>query len=99
MLKSHHVQGKEIASGGLIFRTIAGGIGGAIGGKGLKPDWESARKGVTRELRRANVKYGTKQIAKYSAEMGAIRSAVITEIGGYTGGVLTNTDVRYGLGY
>jgi len=98
------VQGKEIASGGLIISTIAGGIGGAIGGtgvsaKGLNTAWKSAQKGVTRELRRANVKYATMRIVKYSAEKVAVKNIAIVGAARFTAGVITYTGVRLKYGY
>jgi hypothetical protein len=98
------VQGKEITASGVITSTIAGGIGGAVGGNGVNAEglniaWKSAQKGITREVRRANVKYATKQIAKYTAEKVAIKKIVKGGIASFTGGVIIYTGVRLKYGY
>ena len=58
---------------GAAVGVLVGGISGAIGGKGanakgLSAVYKSASSSVKRELRRANVNYATKQIAKYTLE-------------------------------
>ena len=79
-----YVSGEEITVEGIILNGVAGGISGAIGGKGanskaLTMAWNNAQKGISRELRRANVKYATKQIARYTATKMAIKkSAAVT---------------------
>ncbi len=93
------VQGKEITTGGLIASTIAGGIGGAFGGKGLNAKglnaaWKGVQKGITRELRRANVKYATKQIARYTADKFIIKNTVKVGAARFTGGEITYTGLR-----
>ena len=65
MIKGEKIDGIDAA-----ISTVAGAIGGAIGGKGangkvLVQTWNSAKSGITRELRRKNVKYATKQIGRY----------------------------------
>ena len=48
--------------------------------------WKSASNGITRELRRANVKYATKRIAAYTAEKAAVKTTIKVAVG------------RFGLG-
>ena len=85
------VNGDKITFDGLLTNAIAGGIGGAIGGSGantkkLSSVWKSASNGITRELRRANVKYATKRIAAYTAEKAAVKTTIKVAVG------------RFGLG-
>ncbi|MGI6745669.1 MAG: hypothetical protein ACOX45_05935 [Acutalibacteraceae bacterium] len=66
----------------MVVDGAIGGVSGAIGGKGangkaLSAAWNSAQKGISREMRRANVKYATKQIAKLSLEKTVIRKTVL----------------------
>lgn len=80
------VNGDEITLDGLITNTIAGGVGGAIGGsganaKGLSAAWKSASNSITRELRRANIKYAAKRISAYTAEKTAIKIAAKIAVG------------------
>lgn len=79
-------------------------ISGAIGGKGanakgLSTAWRSASRGISREMRRANVKYATKQIAKYTAEKVAVKTSTTVAIGRLTFGTIGNAFVRWELGY
>ena len=80
------VNGDEITLDGLVTNTIAGGVGGAIGGsganaKGLSAAWKSASNSITRELRRANIKYAAKRISAYTAEKTAIKIAAKIAVG------------------
>ena len=80
------VNGDEITLDGLVTNTIAGGVGGAIGGsganaKGLSAAWKSASDSITRELRRANIKYAAKRISAYTAEKTAIKIAAKIAVG------------------
>lgn len=98
------VKGEEVTIGGVIASTAAGGIGGAIGGKGmnakgLSTAWKSASKGISRELRRANTKYAAKQIAKYNAEKLAIKSTINSSVSRYVAGAIGNSYARYKFGY
>lgn len=97
------IKGEEITFGGVATSIVAGGIGGAIGGKGanaseLSAAWKSASNGITRELRRANISYATKQIARYTAEKVAVKTAVIFAVGRMVLGAIGNTLTREMLG-
>ena len=75
-----YVSGEDITADGLILNALAGGISGAIGGKGvnskaLSQTWRSAQKGITRELRRANTKYAAKQVARYTITKTVIKKS------------------------
>lgn len=55
--------------------------------------------GISREMRRANVKYATKQIAKYTAEKVAIKNSTKIAIGRFTFGAIGNAFARWKFGY
>lgn len=98
------IKDEDITVGGVVASTVAGGIGGAIGGKGanskgLSATWKSASKGIKREMRRTNVKYATKQIAKYTVEKVAVKSSVKIAISRFAFGTIGNTYARYEFGY
>jgi RHS repeat-associated protein len=98
------VKKEKITAGGMVASIVAGGIGGAIGGKGanakgLSSAWKSASKGISRELRRANVKFATKQIAKLTAEKVAIKTSAKVAVGRLTFGAIGNTFARWKFGY
>lgn len=67
--------------------------------KGLSAAWKSASKGISRELRRANVKYATKQIAKYTVEKVAVKTSTKIAIGRLTFGAIGNAFARWKFGY
>ena len=90
------VTGEEITASGVLIGVAAGGISGAIGGKGADTKklcnvWKSASKGLGREARRANTKYAAKQIAKYTATKIAVKTAIKTAVIRYTAGVATSS--------
>ncbi|MBR0577473.1 RHS repeat-associated core domain-containing protein, partial [Proteiniclasticum sp. BAD-10] len=98
------VKGEKVTVGGVVASTIAGGLGGRIGGKGanakgLTAAWKSASRGISREMRRANVKYATKQIAKFTAEKVAAITSTKVAISRLTFGTIVNTFARWKLGY
>ena len=98
------IKGEKITLGGVVASTVAGGIGGAIGGKGanakgLSAAWKSASKGIFRELRRANVKYATKQIARYTAEKVAVKTSAKVSTGRFIFGAIGNAIARNLVGY
>jgi RHS repeat-associated protein len=97
------VKGEEIAIDGVINSTFAGGFGGAVGGKGMNAKalagaWGNAQKQITREMRRASVKYATKRIAVHTATKVSIKSVVIVSLARFTGGVFTYTGIRLAIG-
>ena len=95
------LNGEEITTKGLIDNAIAGGISGLIGGKGaqargMRSVWNSANKGITRELRRRNVEYAAKRIAVYTARKTAIKRGIAISVARYTvGGVASRGYVRW----
>ena len=98
------IKREKVTVGGVVASSVAGGIGGAIGGrganaKGLSAAWKSASKGISRELRRANVKYATKQIAKYTVEKVAVKTSTKIAIGRLTFGAIGNAFARWKFGY
>ena len=98
------VKGEDVEVGGVLASTFAGGLGGAIGGKGANAKslsllWKNASKGIERELRRVNVKYATKQISKYVAEKVAVKNSVIISIGRAAMGTISNAFSRWKMGY
>ena len=98
------IKGEKVTVGGVVAGTVACGIGGAIGGKGAKGKglsaaWESVSKGISREMRRANVKYATKQIAKYTAEKIAVKTSTKVAISRLTFGAIRNAFARWKFGY
>ena len=98
------IKGEDISLEGVVVSTIAGGIGGAIGGrganaKGLSAAWKSASNSIVRESRRANVKYAAKQIAKYTAAKLTIKTSAKTAIGRLAFGAIGNTIARWEFGY
>ena len=98
------VQRKRITDGGFIASTFTGGLGEVIGGKGantnsLEAAWKGSQKGLTREMRRTNVKFTAKQIAKYTARKTAVKYAVKVGAARFAGGVITYTGIRLKYGY
>ena len=96
------ITGEKITFGGVITSTVAGGIGGAIGGKGahaksLSAAWKSASNGISREMRRANVKYATKQIAKLTAKKAAVKTSTKVAVGRSALGAIGNAFTRWRL--
>ena len=94
------LNGEEITMKGLIDNAVAGGISGLIGGrganvKGMRPVWNSANKGITRELRRRNVEYAAKRIAVYTARKTTIKRGIAISVTRYTvGGAASRGYVR-----
>ncbi len=98
------VKGEAVIVGGVVASTFAGGLGGAIGGKGanvksLSVAWKTASKGISREIRRENVKYATKQIAKYTAEKAVAKTSAKVAVGRFILGAIGNTISRWKSGY
>ena len=94
------LNGEEITMKGLIDNAVAGGISGLIGGrganvKGMRSVWNSANKGITRELRRRNVEYAAKRIAVYTARKTTIKRGIAISVTRYTvGGAASRGYVR-----
>ncbi len=61
--------------------------------------WKTAEKRIIREGRRANRKYATKQIARYTAERIGVKTAVAVSIGRFTAGTAGSSYFKYKLGY
>lgn len=98
------VTGENITAGGLVGSTVAGGISGAIGGKGtnskqLGTAWKSASKGIARETRRANMKYATKQIAKYTAQKKSVKTSAIVSGVKYVISAISNVFANWSFGF
>ena len=92
------VTGEEITASGVLIGVAAGGISGAIGGKGadakkLCAVWKNASKGIEREMRRANAKYAAKQIAKYMVTKNAVKTAIKIAAIRYTAGVAASSSL------
>ena len=84
--------------------VVAGGVSGLIGGRGadaknLGDVWETAGKRIIREGRRANRKYATKQIARYTAVRIGVKKAVAVSMGRFTAGTAGSSYFKYKLGY
>jgi len=97
------VKGERITLGGIAASTFAGGLGGLVGGKGagaksLSVTWKSAKSGIKREIRRANVKYANKQIVRYTAEKTSVKISAIVSTARLVLGTITNTFTRWKLG-
>ena len=89
------VTGEDITFTGVAIGVTAGGISGVIGGQGadangLHAAWDSASKGIDREMRRANAKYAAKQMTKYAAEKAAVKAAVKIAVVRYIAGVVAS---------
>ncbi len=98
------VKKEKISPKGVLASFAAGGIGGAMGGKGTNAKgfskaWKVASQGIRREARRANVKYAAKQTIRYVAQKTAIKSSIRKGIAGFTFGSIGNTYIRWKLGY
>ena len=98
------IKREKITVGGVIVSTASGVISGIIGGKGtnakgLSAAWGSAKKGISRELRRANVKYATKQIAKYTVKKVTIKRMAAISISRFVIGAIGGTYFRGKHGY
>ena len=98
------VKNETISLKGLAASTFAGAVGGAIGGKGanvksLSSSWKFASKGILRESRRANAKYASKQIARYTAQKAAVKSSVKGSIGRMILGAIGNAFSRWKMGF
>ena len=98
------VKNETISLKGLAASTFAGAVGGAIGGKGanvksLSSSWKFASKGILRESRRANAKYASKQIARYTAQKAAVKSSVKVSIGRMILGAIGNAFSRWKMGF
>ena len=75
-------KGEKVSVWGVVSCTLAGGIGGVIGGEGIDANslaetWRSASQGIMREVRRRNEEYAAKQIAKYLA----VHTSIIKTVG------------------
>ena len=98
------IKREKITVGGVVASTASGAISGIIGGKGtnakgLSAAWGSAKKGISRELRRANVKYATKQIAKYTVKKVTIKRMAAISISRFVIGAIGGTYSRGKFGY
>ena len=98
------VKREKVTRGGVLASFVAGGIGGAIGGKGTNAKgfskaWKAASQGIRREARRANVKYAAKQTVRYAAQKAAIKTSIRKGVAGFTFGTIGNTYIRCKLGY
>ena len=98
------VKKETISLKGIMASTFAGAVGGAIGGKGanvksLSSSWKFASKGILRETKRANVKYASKQIARYTAQKAAVKSSVKVSIGRMILGAIGNAFSRWKMGF
>ncbi len=96
------VKDEEITAQDFLVNTIAGGVSGAIGGKGvnsksLSAAYKSASNGITRELRRANIKYATKRIAKYTMEKVLVMNSAKVAIVRFGLGAVGNVVTRWKL--
>ena len=98
------VKHEKITVGGIVSTAVSGGISGIVGGKGangkaLEETWQSANRGIKRELRRANQKYAAKQIARHVAKKKAVKYAVGVSAARYAASVKSNTWLRRHFGY
>lgn len=90
------IKGEKIDIIDTAISTVAGAIGGVIGGKGtdgkvLVQTWNSAKNGITREFRRKNTKYAAKQIGRYLIRKKGVKNALKYTLKRFVFGSATNT--------